>query len=70
MEWTLILTAVGTLATIVSTVVAVRAKNEATKILQQIKEESRNITSNGEIDVINNGSNSGIMSGINSGEIY
>lgn len=44
MDWTFILTAIGTAATIVSTVVAVRTKNEAKAILKQIKEErSRNI---------------------------
>ena len=60
MDWTLILTAIG----------AVRAKNEAKKILKQIKEEkSRNVTSNGDVEVTNNGNNSGVISGINSGEI-
>ena len=38
MDWTLILTAIGTAATVVSTIVAVCAKNEAKKILKQIKE--------------------------------
>lgn len=40
------------------------------KILKQIKEEkSRNVTSNGDVEVTNNGNNSGVISGINSGEI-
>ena len=70
MDWTLILTAIGTAATVVSTTVAVCAKNEAKKILKQIKEEkSRNVTSNGDVEVTNNGNNSGVISGINSGEI-
>lgn len=70
MDWTLILTAIGTAATVVSTIVAVCAKNEAKKILKQIKEEkSRNVTSNGDVDVTNNGNNFGVISGINSGEI-
>ena len=70
MDWTLILTAIGTAATVVSTIVAVRAKNEPKKILKQIKEEkSRNVTSNGDVEVTNNGNNSGVISGINSGEI-
>ena len=44
--------------------------NEAKKILKQIKEEkSRNVTSNGDVEVTNNGNNSGVISGINSGEI-
>ena len=70
MDWTLILTAIGTAATVVSTIVAVCAKNEAKKILKQIKDEkSRNVTSNGDVEVTNNGNNSGVISGINSGEI-
>ena len=70
MDWTLILSAIGTAATVVSTIVAVCAKNEAKKILKQIKEEkSRNVTSNGDVEVTNNGNNSGVISGINSGEI-
>lgn len=44
MDWTLILTAIGTVATVISTVIAIRAKNEAQDILKQIKEEhSRNV---------------------------
>ena len=70
MDWTLILTAIGTAATVVSAIVAVCAKNEAKKILKQIKEEkSRSVTSNGDVEVTNNGNNSGVISGINSGEI-
>ena len=68
MDWTLILTAIGTVATVISAVIAIRAKNEAQDILKQIKEEhSRNV---GNVNVENNGSNSGIMSGFNSGEIH
>lgn len=71
MDWVLILTAIGTVATVISTVIAVRAKNEARDILKQIKEEhSRNIRNNGDVKVENSGVNSGIMSGINSGEIH
>ena len=71
MDWTLILTAIGTVATDISTVIAIRAKNEAQDILKQIKEEhSRNVRNKGNVNVENNGSNSGIMSGINSGEIH
>ena len=39
MNWTLILTGIGTVATIISTIVAISAKHEAKRILQQIKEE-------------------------------
>ena len=71
MDWTLILTAIGTVATVISTVIAIRAKNEAQDILKQIKEEhSRNVRNKGNVNVENNGSNSGIMRGINSGEIH
>lgn len=62
MDWTLILTAIGTVATVISTVIAIRAKNEAQDILKQIKEEhSRNVRNKGNVNVENNGSNSGIM---------
>ena len=71
MDWTLILNAIGTFATVISTVVAVRAKNETKDILKQIKEEhSRNIMNKGNIQVENSGNNSGIISGINSGEMH
>ncbi|MBR6643694.1 MAG: hypothetical protein IKL28_08555 [Lachnospiraceae bacterium] len=71
MDWTLILTAIGTVATVISTIIAVAAKNEAKKILNQVKEEkSRNVTNSGEIKVTNKGKNSGVMSGINTGEIH
>lgn len=71
MNWTLILTGIGTVATIISTIVAIRAKHEAKRILQQIKEEtnSRNITNKEPVQVTNSGNNSGVISGINSGEI-
>lgn len=71
MDWMLILNAIGTFATVISTVVAVRAKNETKDILKQIKEEhSRNIMNKGNVKVENSGNNSGIISGINSGEIH
>ena len=65
-----ILTVIGTCATVVSTVLAIRAKNEARDILKEIKEEkNRNINNKGKIDIKNTGTNSGIMSGINAGEM-
>ena len=71
MDWMLILNAIGIFATVISTVVAVRAKNETKDILKQIKEEhSRNIMNKGNVKVENSGNNSGIISGINSGEIH
>lgn len=70
MDWSLILTAIGTAATIISTIIAVLSKNEAKRILKQIKEEnSRNINNSGNVSVSNNGNNSGFISGINSGDI-
>ena len=49
---------------------AIRAKNEAKDILKQIREEkSRNIQNSGSVQISNKGTNSGIMSGINSGDI-
>lgn len=71
MDWTLIFTALGAVATVISTVVAVRAKNESKKILEQIREEySRNIENKGNVQVSNSGDNSGILAGNNSGDIY
>lgn len=71
MDWTLILTTIGTIATIISTIVAIRAKNEANRILHQIKKEkNRNVANSGEVTVANNGNNLGIINGINSGEIH
>ncbi len=70
MNWTLILTSIGTTATIISTIVAIRTKNEAKKTLKQIKEEnSKNIKNNGNISISNSGNNSGFLNGINSGDI-
>lgn len=69
--WMLILTAIGTTATVISAVIAVKAKNEAKDILKQFKEEkSRNIRNSGEVHVVNSGNNSGVLSGINSGDIH
>lgn len=66
----LILTIIGTCATVMSTFLAIKAKNEANEILEKIKEEnSRNIKNTGKISVENNGVNSGVISSINTGEI-
>lgn len=71
MDWTLIFTAIGAVATVISTIIAVRAKNESKKILEQIKEErSRNIENRGKVNVSNSGNNSGIINAINSGDIH
>ena len=71
MDWTLILTAIGTVATVISAVIAIRAKNEAQDILKQIKEEHRrNVRNKGNLKLEKKGSNTCIKSGINSGEIH
>ena len=72
MDWTLILTGIGTVATIISTIVTVKAKHEAKRILQEIRKEtnSRNIANKEPLQVVNSGNNSGVISGINSGEIH
>ncbi len=70
MDWTLILNVISTMATVVSAIIAVRAKNESKKILKEIREErSRNLKSSGDVQIKNNGSNLGVISGINSGDI-
>ena len=63
-----IATIIGAIATIISTVIAVRAKEEAKSILKQIKEG--NIKNSGKIEVKNNGQNTEIINGINSGDIH
>ena len=71
MDWTLIFTAIGAVATVISTIIAVKAKNESKRILEQIKEEhSRNIKNKGEVRVSNSGNNSGLLIGNNSGDIH
>lgn len=71
MDWTLIFTAIGAVATVISTIIAVRAKNESKKILKEIKEQkSRNLQNSGDVEIKNIGSNSGVISGINTGDIY
>lgn len=52
MDWTLIFTATGAVATVISTIIAIRAKNESKKILEQIKEDhSRNIESKEKVNI-------------------
>ena len=69
-DWTLIFTATGAIASVISAIVAVRAKNKTQEILEQVKEEkSHNIKNNGDVRISNNGINSGTISGINSGDI-
>ena len=70
LDWTLIFTAVGAIASVISAIVAVRAKNKTQEILEQVKEErSHNIKNSGDVQISNSGINSGTISGINSGDI-
>lgn len=71
MDWTLFFTALGAITTVISTIIAIKAKNEAKKILVRIKEEnSRNVKNKGNIKIKNEGNNTGVMMGINTGEIH
>jgi len=66
----LIFTILGTAATIISTIIAVNSKNEAKKILVEIKNErNRNASNEGKIFLNNEGENSGVITGINTGDI-
>lgn len=70
MDWTLLFTAAGAIASVISAIVAVRAKNKTQEILKQVKEErSHNIRNSGDVRISNSGINSGTISGINSGDI-
>ena len=60
----------GAVATIISTCVAVKSKNEAKSILKKITNEQNKLAQNyGHIVQNNSRNNSGIISGINVGEI-
>lgn len=66
----LILTVIGTIATIISTYIAVRAKNEAKEVLKEINSHNnRNVSNSGKIEIKSDGCNTGIISGINTGEV-
>ena len=65
-----LLTLIGTIATVISTVISIRAKNEARRILEEIKQDgNRNVQNLGNIKVDNTGSNQGSITGINTGSI-
>lgn len=66
----LILSIIGTTATVISTVIAVRAKNEAKTILNEVKKvEVKKSVQGSEILIKNSGGNSGVITGVNTGEI-
>lgn len=62
-----ILTLIGTVASVVSAIVAVRAKNEAKKIVKGII-GNHNVQT-GDVQVKTEGDNYGVISGVNAGEI-
>ena len=63
----LILTIIGTIATVVSTIIAINAKNQAEDILNEIR--NNNISNNGHINIKSKGNNHGVIAGINTGDI-
>lgn len=66
----LILTIIGTVATIISTYIAVHAKNEAKEVLKEINSHNNNsVLKPGNIEIKNSGRNTGVISGINTGEV-
>lgn len=64
-----ILTLAGTIATIISTIIAIRAKNEVKHILKNIRQENNEISIAGDTNAINEGTNSGTIIGANSGVV-
>lgn len=64
----LILSAISTLAAVISAVAAIRAKDEVTKLRNSICGND-NTQVSGNVQVENSGGNNGVISGVNSGEI-
>lgn len=62
MDMALIGTWIGAVAAVVSAIIALRAKNEAVKILNSIENLNK-------VSIENNGENSGIITGMNNGNI-
>ena len=67
-ELSLLLDAISTLAAVVSAFAAVKAKNEVKK-LKNIINGDKNTQVSGDVSVSNIGNNSGVISGVNSGDI-
>ena len=66
----LILTIIGTVATVISTVIAIRAKNEAKTALNEVKIiAGKKSIQDSEVVINNTGGNSGVIAGVNTGEI-
>ena len=64
----LILSAISTLAAVVSAIAAIRAKEEVSKLNAQLGNKNAQISGN--VHVKNEGDNSGVISGVNTGEIH
>lgn len=65
---TLVLSAISTLAAVVSAIAAIRAKDEVSKLNAQLG--NKNVQISGDVRVENEGDNSGVISGVNTGEIH
>lgn len=64
----LVLSAISTLAAVVSAIAAIGAKNEVKKLKNSIN-GTENTQVSGAVSVSNSGNNRGVISGVNSGEI-
>lgn len=64
----LVLSAISTLAAVVSAIAAIGAKNEVKKLKNSINGNG-NTQVPGDVLVSNSGNNRGVISGVNSGEI-
>lgn len=64
----LVLSLISTVAAVVSAYAAISAKHEVTRLKNQISGND-NTQNSGEIDVKNEGTNQGVISGVNTGDI-
>mgnify|MGYP000075971499 CR=1 FL=1 len=63
-----VLTAISTLAAVVSAIAAIGAKNEVKKLKNSIN-GNNNTQVSGDVSISSGGNNRGVISGVNSGEI-
>ncbi len=63
-----ILTLISTIAAVISAVAAVQAKNEVKKIRNQLNGD-KNVQVTGSVSVNNQGKNTGVVSGVNTGNV-
>lgn len=64
----LVLSAISTLAAIISAIAAIGAKSEVRKLKNSFN-GNKNAQVSGDLSVSNGGNNRGVISGVNSGEI-